>query len=371
MTIQSFELWLYDSLGGRLRLMDTTTGFSYVKTANKAGSWRINLPGTFGTEQLVKDNMIAIYRRTAAGALRLEQAGFLRGIDLFDDTSGSAQISIYGPDFNSLLTGRIVAYDAGSDEAAKSDFADDMIKEVVRENLGSSATDTDRDWSGNGFSVEVDFGLGASIDKRFSRDNVLEVCAAIAEASTQNGTRVYFHCVPEFQRDSVNIQLRTFIGQIGQDRTAGTSEQLVFAPEYGNLSSPRLTTDWRKEKSVIYVGGQGLLSDRTVVEVSDTTLISSSPWGRRERFVNAVNDKSTNELTARGEESLEKHRALRKFSGNLMSVPGSFYGIDWEWGDRVTISYQDVQLNVNVDKVQVSVAQDGTETVTARQEVVS
>ncbi len=93
-------------------------------------------------------------------------------------------LTLRGLCYNSLLMRRIVAYAAGSAQAQKNGPADDIMRAVVRENLGQAAG-SGRDISAYGLSVEQDLSLAAQISMAFAWRNVYDVMSSIVDAAYQ------------------------------------------------------------------------------------------------------------------------------------------------------------------------------------------
>lgn len=359
----NFEVYLSDNRGVRIALLDTIRNLSYVRAANSAGAWYVTIPDIYPVSYIQPDNIIEIWREG-----KNEMSGLLRRWQ-YTGQGDDSRIALSGPSFLYLLDGRQVAYAAGESESAKSDFADDMIKEVIRENLGSSATDTARDLSGYNFTVQGDSSAGASIERRFSWRNVLDVCRDFAKESTQRGTRVYFDIIPFWSGTTISLEFQTFIGQRGQDRTYESSTPVVFGTEWGNISNPVLEYNYWSERNYAYVGGQGLGADRLVAEQSDTDQIAISPWNRREMFINATSEETISELQSVGQAKLDENKPFIRFSAKLLSVPGSLYGEDWGWGDKVVATHRNKQFDGHIDRVRVALDSNGKETIDAKIEV--
>jgi hypothetical protein len=314
--------------------------------------------------------MVEVYRGVDPGALKWIGTGKIRKWGAMDDESGKEFFRFSGPDWNDLLLARIIAYYAGSSQAEKTDYADDMMKAVMRENHGSSATGA-RNITSLGFTVAADKGLAPSITKAFSRKVVLDVLMDIAKVSQENGTPLYFDLRPELiSASQIGFIFETYVNQIGTDLTAGSSSPVYFGKEWGNLNNPSLWYDYSSEANYAYSGGQGQGVDRLVVEASDASRIAQSPWNRREAWVDARDTASAAVMQARAEQELGTKRPVLRFSGTLLDTPSSRYGVDWEFGDLVTAEYRGKQFDGMVRAVKFKWGEDGTETVEAKLEVV-
>lgn len=143
------------------------------------------------------------------------------------------RVLLGGPDFMDILSRRIVAYKTGTAEAAKSDFADDMLKAYVAENL-TTATDATRNLPTElGFSLQADLGLAPTVEHSATFGNLLQVCQEIAQKSAEAGTVLRFWPEPVLVNGIVQPFFRTQIERQGIDRTAslqlGTGELNMVA----------------------------------------------------------------------------------------------------------------------------------------------
>jgi hypothetical protein len=362
-----YEVWIGTPTGSRLALLDTISALSYIQTLNGIGRWSLTLPSSIDASLILPDRMVEIWRSVGDGPLRLEMAGLVDGID-YSDTGGVDLITLSGRDGNGLLDGRIVAYPAGSSQASKTDNADDMMKAIVRENLGASASAA-RDLSAAGVSVAADLGLGPSVTKKFSWKNVLQALKDIADSAQQAGTPVYFQMKPNvLSATQIGWVFVTAVNRLGADRTYASGTPTVFGKEWGNLDNPRLSYDWGDERTVVYAAGQGEGSDRVQATVEDTARSGRSVWARREVFQDARNEETSTAVTSRANETLNASRPKVRFTGDLKDTAQTRYGVDWQFGDLVTATYAGKQFDGSVSGVQIGVRASG-ETITARVEV--
>jgi hypothetical protein len=363
----TWQIWLDDPFGNRLALLDGLLSLSVSRVANDIGSWQVALPGDFDKRLIRLDGMVEFWRAAEGGTLRLVRVGFIRKLNSAGDADGNNILVISGPDGVELLNRRISAYAAGTAYVDKSDQADDLIKAIVRENLGSLAVTAARDLSGMNFTVAPDWSLGPTVEKKFSWKNVLGTIKDVADASREAGTELYFDVEPVvISETQIGFELRTYTGQIGMDRTGSA----YFGVEWGNLASPKLEQDFETEVNYVYAGGQGEETDRLIVQVSDSARIGASPWNRREAFADARNEDTVNGVTAKGNEVLEAGRPRMRFSGTLLDTEQTRYGIDWDFGDRVTAMYQGLQFDGMIRAVRLELSVDGEETVDCKVEAV-
>lgn len=354
------EAYLTTDRGVRLAPLDQAMELEYTRVVNDTGlltgRWSQQ---AFDPSWLKLDHRIEVWRNR-----QLDFAGFLRYWNPRTE-EGISTVEVGFPDYNELLSRRIVAYYDGSAQADKSDHADDFMRAVVRENFGADCVDVARDLSAWGLivpPVTADLHLGPTVEKKFSRRYVLDALQELAGAAATAGTRVYFALVP---LTAQTCEFRTWVNQPGVDRT-GT---VLVGLEYGNLADPSLEHDAMDEISYVYAGGQGEGSARNIQVAQDAARIGASAIGRREAWADATIADTDAGVQAEADAALEAGRPRRSFAGTLVETPGCRYGRDWGLGDRITAVYLGQQYACLVKAVTVkSTAPDG-EVITASLEV--
>lgn len=329
------------------------------------------MPVSFDPELIApnRDRMVQIWRQPSGGRLGLWRVYFVRRRRF--STRGSQEIvEIGGPDVNDLLRRRIVAAFAGSAQAEKTDFADDMMKEVVTQSIANGVAPTPtagtRVWSN--LSVAADLSDGPTITKSFPFDKLLTtsgqgVLDVLSRASKEAGTEVFFDIVPNVvSSSSITFRFQTFTGQPGQD----VSDRVIFELPSGNLREPSLEEDYTEEENYIYAAGQGEEADRNVQQVYDSTRYSQSIWGRCEGFADARNQSADNGVREAGRDALNEGRPRIKFSAIPMDTVGTQFGIDWDFGYLVQARYKNRQFNSIIRAVVISLDDEGNETISAR-----
>lgn len=370
MPLANYEVWLTDDAGVRLASLDKFLTLQAAREANRIANFTLRAPLSFDTNFVRRDNMIQVWRAPLGGRLKLWRAYFIRRWR-FNTLAGSDQVvTLYGPDSNDLMRRRIVAAYASSAQAAKTDFADDMMKEVVTEALADGVSPAPsagtRVWSG--LSVQADSSAGPTITKSFPFDYLLlpgggGVLSILANAAKEGGTEVFFDVAPAtVASNSIDFQFRTTTGQPGQD----VSDYVVFSQETGNLEKPDLEEDYTREENYIYAAGQGEEANRNVQQVYDAGRYNGSRWNRCEGFADARNQSADNGVIASGNNRLYEGRPRIRFTGIPVDTEGTRFGIDWDFGDRVQAKYLNYQFDCIIRAMTLSVDGDGNETIDAR-----
>lgn len=357
MTQITYDIRIYDAFGQELRSGIDCESFDLSLKEMDVGALSITLPASFPFEYLKKDGQIALFRSIAGNPPSLlAQAHWV--IRARTKTIGAARKSytIGALHANCLLDRRNVAYNANTSQTSKNDEADDLVKAVVRENLGSSATDTARQIASTLFSVQGDMTQAPVIQKAFTRRNVLSVCQEVAAASATAGTYLGFEI---YAATDTMLEFRTYTGHRGVDHTAD-SLQPVYLP----LDSVTITDDWREEITYVYAAGLGIGANRAIGTASNTVLSNESPFGRIEYFWDGKQTGDTAVLNDEAEAQLRMKRPRRIITGAVQQIDGALFGIHYNFGDLCAIAVDGEVRDVRLDTIGISYSRGGGERIT-------
>lgn len=214
--LPSYELWLTDDNGLRLAQVTTFSSLSASQVVNQIGWFDLVLPPDYDTSLIAPDRMLQLWRQPAGGTLSLWRTYFIRRWR-WQTRGGDEILIVSGPDVNDLLRRRIVAHYAGSAESTKTDFADDMMKEVVTEAIADGANPAPsagtRVWTN--LSIAADTSSGPTLTKSFPWRTLLSpsgggVLNSIAKAAKEAGIEVFFSIEPNVVGSgSINFEFRT------------------------------------------------------------------------------------------------------------------------------------------------------------------
>jgi len=362
MSYDAYEVWLTTDYGKRLELLTTFREMQYSIIANDVGQLALSLPPTFDTRLLKPDYTIQVWRAPlGTGRLSLQRLYIIR-YWRYERQGGALGIIVQCDDVNSLLGRRVVAAYSGTTLAAKTDYADDMMRELVNENV-VAALDSDRDLSF--VTVAPELTAGPILQVRMSYKNLLDVLKELGEASRAVGTEVFFDLHATALSSSFACEFRTKTGQPGRDKT---NLGVLFSEEMGNLEDAVLEYDWREAKNVVYALGQGSGTAQNIQEVEDTDRSQASRFGRVEEAVSASSQQEDDEVLAVARVALDMGRPMRRFGGRLKDTEGARYGVDWRFGDKVTARFLGEEFDAVVRAVSVRVGADGKEEIDARAE---
>ena len=245
----------------------------------------------------------------------------------------------------------------------KIDYVDTPTQIMLRANATATAVgfpfvirpnQTWRDVITSGYlAVGTSLGSCPTISKGVAYRSVLRACQEIADASTAGGVPLFFDItintngVPEFN---------VYPFHRGAYRVHPYG--VPVSEDIGNLATPKLTYDYTESASVIYTAGQGTEEARDLISVEDDLFVASSIWGRNEVLVDARNNANANTMFDEALQSLRERRRKVSLSGRILDIPGSRYGVDWEWGDILTVSYLQYSVDCFVRSVQVSLQEE-------------
>lgn len=365
----SYEIWLTSDQGVRLTSLNNILSMTASRLVNGIGWISLSMPSSFDDSLIARDRLIQVWRQPQGGRLGLWRVYFLRKWT-FNTSSDREGITLEGPDHNDLLRRRIVAAYSSSSQALKTDFADDMMKEVVTQSISDAAAPVPsagtRVWAN--LSIAADLGLGPSITRSFPFDKLLGssssgVLPQLSKAAKEAGTEVFFDIVPNVvSSNSITFRFETYTGQPGQD----VSSSVVFDKDRGNLRDIILEEDYSEEVNYVYSAGQGERTARNIQQVYDSTRYGASIWNRCEGFADARNQTSNNGVREIGRAELQEGRGKIRFTATPVDTEGTRFGIHWDVGYKVTARYRNREFLCIIKAVTISLDENGHETIQAR-----
>ena len=353
-----YELVWYTHEGVKKGVIQAFNSLEYVKTQNAIGTLVVNLPrGLMQYDQFAVGDIFEIWREKG-GTLELqnETAYFLQDWEFWTDNDGAEYIRLMANDANWLLDTAIVWAYSGSAAASKTGKPDDMLKAIVKEQLGADSGIASR--TKLTCAPNLSAG-GASVTKDFAYRNVLTTLQEICEvAQEKNGVWLGFDVV---RTAPGQFEFRTYTGQRGQNHGRASGDPRLVGRQYGNLSEAAFGTYHADERNVVLVAGQGEDAARTLVTRSNTSRMNASKWNRREYFKDSRDDSTTAALEADGDAALDEFRPRQVLTGKLHDTPGMQFGIHYQFGDVLSVEAFGYFVDCHVKAVRVKVDQDGGE----------
>ena len=356
--------------GEELAILTGLVKWDLIRVQNNIGWFTITASDEFDDRWPHTDRLVEFWRQPVGGENKLLAVGFTRYWE-WENLEGRDILRFGGPDQVELLERRIIGYYKGESESDKTGPADDVIKAIVRENMGALAGN---DWHGRprrypavNFSVEPDFGDGHNIQREFSWRNVLPVIQEMADESAERGTPLFFDNVPVAPAQFI---FRTWTGVRGIDRSIiGGVAPIIFSLEAGNLANPSLRFDYTEEINYVWGGGQGEGAARDMDPENDQVREHLTIWNKREAFQDAREETVHAGVTHKAFMRMQAGLPKVKFSGELLDTPQSRFGIDWDYGDKVTVRYRGMEFSGRVNSFSINVNEQGTERISAKVEI--
>lgn len=346
-----YKVSYYNPAGLRLIESLPFSSFEFIRKENEYGIFTVRIPPNYPVDFFKEDGRLELWRSINSGTFTLQgQTPFLIRRPHYYRSNGEDIIELQGYDLIEILNRRIVAYESGTTYTEKLGIADDVIKDLVRENFGASAIDTARNLSAY-ISVQANTSLGAIVGDSISNKKIYDAAKNFASASASAGVRVLF----DFVKLSDNsYEFRTWKDHRGQDHTQPGAGQVVVSVERGNLKDPDIILDYTDETNYVYAAGKGDEATRITTEVSDSVRIGKSPFARSEYFENASNVTDLTTLGKVANAALANGRPRIQFNGQVLETPSTMYGIHYGYGDLIKAEYRGYSFNCRVDTVRIS-----------------
>lgn len=342
---------------------DGIVELDYVLTENSPHALTLKVPARFlPVDALQEDTRIYVYRRptgTSSSSLEGETCFLVQAITRTRD-----EITISAVGAMHILSRRIINYTSGSSQAKKTAFADEIMRLVLVENFGDSATGTGRKITTGFFEIPAQRLVSGnvvsdfpSISKAFAWDNVLEVFQEIANACATAGTYMSFDVTAIGQ----TLGFRTWAGTRGGDRRKWRTGAIPLSEEAGNLTDVEIAIDFSEYKNYVRAGGQGEGADRALAEAINTQRLNI--WGRREMFYNASSSDESDNLQDEADAQLWAALPRLSFTGTIQETPTFRYGVEFSLGTLLTADTRGFSFDCRLSSIHVTLGNDGRETI--------
>jgi hypothetical protein len=341
-----------------------TAALDYVLNCSPGsiGVLEMTVPLSVNPALFQPDTRIGVWRSIDGGAPYLD-SGAIYLCRYFDYGPTSTFVRAYHA--TSILDRRMIAYAAGTTYTAKAaTFADDQIKVFVNQQMGAGIVGADRDGVetyadiSSYVTIQANLSQGANIAKTATRRKLLDVCTEIAQASQIAGTYVTFEIVAPTES---TLELRTYAGQRGVDRSVGTTNPVILSPLRGNLTNAHLSIDYTDVASFVIAGGTGEGTARLIGTSFDSALAGNSPFGRIEYFRDGSNVSTQAAVDDEADAGLRAMRPVIIFTGNLIETPSTTRGIDFDLGDIITAEHpqSSLQFDCRIDMIHERITASG------------
>lgn len=381
-----YYLIINDPNGNRLAIVQDFESIEAARVVNGVGTLIFTVPADrYSLSTFKVDGLVELWRAGKGRSVRLEfsQLWFIR--DRYKVISQGLRLwRIVCYDLNFMLgnpgatAGRIVAYDSTYSTAAasitnapadKTGPADDLLKQVARENMAGSAVDVARDLTAYYFGVQADISLGATVKSQMAKRNLLELFKELCDASATAGIYLAWDIlctVPPNSGSTISLLLNTYTQQRGIDHRNLSHQPILIGPDFDNLEEVELGFINNGEANVIYAGGKGEQAVRLETTASDASRINVSPYNRREQFLDASQVDGPVALQDAADAALRAGRPYITLNGQFVDTDQARYGVHVDFGDYVTAQVDGFAFDCRLDAVSLTFTRDGGEVIEIR-----
>jgi hypothetical protein len=357
--VTTYEVRVTDPFGNTIRILDEFHSLQYARKVNNVGELSLDIKDDDGENVFLPENRIEVWRHKGDVAyLDMNAIWFIHTVTHYQSEDGSTTLNVEAHDQIGILPRRIIPYNEGNDTTQKQAPGDDVIKEIMRENFGSAASDTDRDL-GTYLSIQGDVSAGPQVTIFCAKDNVYDIIKEIADTSYESGTFMAFDLI--YNPNTGTFIFETFTGQRGADRSNYLDKNsIIIGMEYGSLSSATFVDSREDERNYIYAGAKDLVGIVPPQTAVNTASIGISPFHRKELFLNASQADDATELQDEANRSLEENKYRTRFEGELsQEFALKKYGELFDYGDKVTVSFMSKTYTSFVDAISVTLDNNG------------
>jgi hypothetical protein len=375
-----YEIYVCDSQGRIIAPFNVIDFNLFVelnvtRSINEVGACYIRLSGGSNAVSILsymnrynilkKDTILVIYR--TIGTIRsilLDTVWFVRSIEQFRESTGSFIIKITAYDLNYLLGSRIIL--ATLDAVDTIDYTiPELMTKLVGMNLGSNALKrqmanfTEIPSAKYGNAIKYYSNNGANF-KYYNLHTALQSLSEMSLTPIEVNDPIY----PTYF-DTVAISNNSFVFQTfpicrGSDRRiiAGNSKGIIVSDTMEQMRNVRLNVDWQSEKTSIWSSFTQTTNTGTtetaLYEEIDLRRVGSSPFSLRERYTASPNQ----EVATHAKASLRSPSSYPRYniSATLQDIPSFLFGVDWNYGDFLTINVFGSQVEARINTISIALS---------------
>jgi len=371
--IAKYQVRVKNQTGEIIAIFDNWQHLAIYKRVNVVGSFVFTIDATDARAQLFDlDGQFEVWRRLImeSGHISIDTDWYLEYEGLIRDRSygfgqyGNQSLTISGLSYLDFVARRYIMYSPGHANSSQSDVGETVIKNFVKQNLGSDATVLNgrlRDGVMPELIVETDNGNGDYWEGQRSYKKLINVISEVASISGIDydvigaGVNSYIFRVYNEQRGS-NRTTQGLVKQTGKN-SYGLSP-VIFSVDFGNMGNPKYEWNRSSEANVVFTLGQGVDEEREIdVETNDES-IGDSPFNTIETTRDARRQSEASSLQYLGEEKLIEKRGTERFTFSALQIPRSLYGYHYFFGDMVTAQFYDRIVDKKIVAVDIIVDKD-------------
>ena len=302
---------------------DTYQSLSFERKLFTAGVFKIKLnSNTLYADEFQKNRLVSIGNSG-------KKVGVIKQIQ-HNIVNNTSILEVTGVELKGILQQRVTIPTAASEfQSFTTTEAETIIKDVVTQNCITNYPFTN-------LNILTDYARGDKFDYTTRYKPLESEIERIARLSKLGTSLTLNYATKKWDFDII----------LGNDLTSSGSSinPVIFAYEYGNIQAQYYTESDFNSVNYAIVGGSGDGASRIIVETGTTDTDIDLYIG----FVEAGNLTDTDELTARGQETVSKLKPIQSFNCDILPVSNYEYETDYDLGDFVTM--QDKTIGVSVDK---------------------
>jgi len=366
--VADYKVILKNQSGSVVAEFDNWRSLAIARRVNTFGSCRFEIDGFDSRVSLFElDSQIEVWRRNQNVDLDWykEWEGLHRTSNDLVQVNGKRSFVSFAVGYLHLLKRRSILWYSESAQASKSKNAGTAITEYVYENAGAGARESlGRLTNGNmtGLSLAADQGYGEEWNGAKAWDNLFTAIQSIAEDKglyidvVGIGNAMFEFRVYDGQRgfdlSSQNIDMTTGLNGAG-------NVPVIFSTDFGNMEKPNYAVNRANEINKGIALGQGVEEDRAFEIYEEVSRTLDSPWNIMEETVSASNQGNSSERLLDTARSLvEKNLYDDTFAFGIIQNKQSYYGKHYNYGDKVTLRYFDLETHKQISGVKITVSQN-------------
>lgn len=378
-----YEIFVCDNLGNILAPFNVVdfnlfVELSITRSVGEIGACYIRLSGgsnsaavlTFMSRygMLRKDTILVIYRTIGNQRfLLLDTVWFVRSIEQFRESTGSFVIKMTAYDTNYLLASRLCSGQFGGNpqNAYKNVTVSQIMYSLVKDNIGSGAGlrrmpnfNEGRELTNYGYSINHydENGITLPFSNLFTALQELSQMTRVPTEVNETLFPVYFDTVATDTNQYVFLQ---FPNQRGIDRrfVKSSDRSILLSDTSGQMQDIRLIVDWQEEKTAVtsvYQSRSGTQVNLFRDTVLDKTRIANSPFSYRETLLQSSSQSVTGEAIKFLKEPV--NYPVYAVYATLQDTPGFLFGIDWGFGDFVTINAFGSIVDARINAISINIS---------------
>jgi len=354
-TQAEWEVWITSDVGKRLAVITRFVQTEVVLNTESFGAFSIVIPNIDYKEFILPDNRFEFYRKPVDGISNLIASGFIRDYVL-SKTNQVELLKVSGLLDNSLAMRRIAPYYSGSPEVKKSGPADDVIRQIVRENF-ISPTDTNRIQPD--LVVLPDNSRAPIINISFAYKPVSTVISNIRKKMLLDGWRLDPIFRPIIHNDgTLGFEFDVITREVEQE----SPRKILISDQIGNFEDPIVRILTSHEVTSVYSGGQGQEDDRIVINVKDESRINRSHWNLIEVFDDSRNQGvDVDSVTDSAEQRLQEGEPYINIEGKILDFPGTRFGVDYWIGSSIVVEAYNYVVDAYINGAKFEISASGLE----------